>query len=303
MNRKVTIIGVPMDLGAGRRGVDMGPSAIRVAGINRAISAMGFAVTDSGNIVVPQPESITQANTRARYLKEIAAACEELSTRVERSLSDDALPVVLGGDHSIAIGSVSGVASYQRKRGAKTGLIWLDAHTDINTPESSPSGNIHGMPLAVILGHGAAELTGVAGFAPKVDPGHAVVIGARSIDPGEREMIRALGVKVFTMSDLDERGMGPVIAEAIGIASAGTSGYHVTMDMDFIDPSFAPGVGTPENGGATFRESHLAMEKIAESGGALAIEITEVNPLFDTANQTARLAVDLILSALGKVIL
>lgn len=303
MNRKVTIIGVPMDLGAGRRGVDMGPSAIRVAGINRAISAMGFAVTDTGNIVVPQPESVSQANARARYLKEIAAACEELSTRVEQSLTDEALPVVLGGDHSIAIGSASGVASYLRKRGAKAGLIWLDAHTDINTPESSPSGNIHGMPLAAILGHGASELTGVAGFAPKIDPKHAAVIGARSVDPGEREMIRKLGVKVFTMSDLDERGMGPVIAEAIEIASAGTSGFLVTMDMDFIDPSFAPGVGTPENGGATFRESHLAMEKIAESGGALAIEITEVNPLFDTANQTARLAVDLILSALGKVIL
>ena len=303
MNRKVTIIGVPMDLGAGRRGVDMGPSAIRVAGINRAIAAMGFAVTDCGNLVIPQPESLPQTSVRARYLNEIAAACAELAEKVERSLDEGALPVVLGGDHSIAVGSASGVAAYQKKRGARAGLIWLDAHTDINTPESSPSGNIHGMPLAAILGQGAAELTMVAGFAPKIDPKHTAVIGARSVDPGEREIIRQLGVKVFTMSDLDERGMGSVIAEAIDIASTGTAGYHVTMDMDFIDPSFAPGVGTPENGGATFRESHLAMEKIAQAGGALAIEMTEVNPLFDTANQTARLAVDLILSALGKVIL
>ena len=303
MNRKVTIIGVPMDLGAGRRGVDMGPSAIRVAGINRAIAAMGFDVSDTGNIMLPQPESLPQTSVRARYLGEIAAACEELAVRVERSLNEGSLPVVLGGDHSIAIGSTSGVAAHLRGRGGKAGLIWLDAHTDINTPESSPSGNIHGMPLAAILGRGAPELTHVAGFSPKIDPGHAVVIGARSVDPGEKEMIRDFGIKVFTMSDLDERGMGPVIAEAIEIASAGTLGFHVTMDMDFIDPSFAPGVGTPENGGATFRESHLAMEKIAESGGALAIEMTEVNPLFDTANQTARLAVDLILSTLGKVIL
>lgn len=303
MNRSVTIIGVPMDLGAGRRGVDMGPSAIRVAGINRAISAMGLSVTDSGNIVVPQPESLPQTSARARYINEIATACEELSGRVAKSLEEGALPVVLGGDHSIAIGSASGVASHVRKRGGTAGLIWLDAHTDINTPESSPSGNIHGMPLAAILGHGRPELTQVAGFAPKIDPAHTAVIGARSVDPGERETIRKLGVRVFTMSELDERGMGPVIAEAIAIASTGTAGYLVTMDMDFIDPSFAPGVGTPENGGATFRESHLAMEKIAQAGGALAIEITEVNPLFDTANQTARLAVDLVLSALGKVIL
>lgn len=292
-----------MDLGAGRRGVDMGPSAIRAAGLDRAVANLGFTVTDAGNIPVPQPESVSQVSARARYLHEIAAACEELASRVDAALAGGSVPVVLGGDHSIAVGSVSGLASYHRRRGEKVGLIWLDAHADINTPESSPSGNVHGMPLAALLGEGAPELTRVAGFAPKVAADQVAVIGARSLDPGERDRIRSLGVRVFTMSELDERGMGEVIKEAIRIASAGTAGFHVTMDMDFIDPSFAPGVGTPETGGATFRESHLAMEKMAVSGHVLAVEITEVNPLFDTANQTGRLAVDLILSALGKVIL
>ncbi|HEY3176781.1 MAG TPA: arginase [Candidatus Polarisedimenticolia bacterium] len=299
----MTIIGVPMDLGAGRRGVDMGPSAIRAAGLDRAVAALGYAVTDLGNIPVPQPESISQASARARYLPEIAAACEDLAGRVEGALAGGSVPIVLGGDHSIAAGTVSGLASFHRRRSEQIGIVWLDAHADINTPETSPSGNVHGMPLAVLLGKGAPELTRIAGFAPKVAPAHVAVIGARSLDPGERELIRSMGVRVFTMSELDERGMGEVINEAIRIASAGTAGLHVTMDMDFIDPSFAPGVGTPESGGATFRESHLAMEKMAGSGKVLSIEITEVNPLFDTANQTGRLAVDLILSALGKVIM
>ncbi|HWP42977.1 MAG TPA: arginase, partial [Blastocatellia bacterium] len=185
----------------------------------------------------------------------------------------------------------------------RVGIIWLDAHTDINTPETTPSGNIHGMPLAALLGYGAKELTDVAGFSPKVLPEHVAVIGARSVDPGERELIKSLGVRVFTMSELDERGLGNVIEEAIDIASRNTAGIHVTMDMDFIDPFYAPGVGTPERGGATYRESHLSMEKIADSGSVLSVELTEVNPVFDTANQTAQLAVELILSALGKKIL
>jgi arginase len=301
--RRCRIIGVPMDLGAGRRGVDMGPSAIRVAGINQGIALLGYDVTDSGNVHVSPPEALPQSSRRARFLPQIVAASEELASMVEAALDEGALPVVLGGDHSIAIGSVAGLASHHRKQNQKVGIIWLDAHTDINTPESSPSGNIHGMPLAALLGHGARELTHIAGFAPKILPEHAVVIGARSVDPGERELIRSLGIRVFTMSEVDERGLGDVIEEAIDIASRNTAGFHVTMDMDFLDPFYAPGVGTPERGGATYRESHLAMEKVADSGGVLSVELTEVNPLFDIANQTGQLAVELILSALGKKIM
>jgi arginase len=303
MKKKAKIIGIPMDLGAGRRGVDMGPSAIRIAGLNQAISLLGYEVMDSGNVHVHPPEAVAEINRRARYLPEIAAAAEELAVRVEEALEEDFLPVILGGDHSIAIGSAAGVASFYRKRQQKIGIIWLDAHTDINTPETTPSGNIHGMPLAVLLGHGARELTHVAGFAPKVLPQNTVIIGARSIDPGERELIKSLGLRVVTMSEVDERGMAEVIKEAIEIASLDTAGIHVTLDMDFLDPFYAPGVGTPERGGATYRESHLAMEKVADSGRVLSVELSEVNPLYDTANQTAQLAVEMILSALGKKII
>lgn len=303
MKKKVKIIGVPMDLGAGRRGVDMGPSAIRVAGINQAIAFQGFEVADAGNVHVHPPEAMTQANPRARYLKEISEASEELAQMVEAALSEDAIPVVLGGDHSIAVGSVAGVSSYYQKQGQKIGVVWLDAHSDVNTPESTPSGNIHGMPLAALLGRGASELTNIAGFAPKVLPENVVIIGARSVDPPERELLKELNIRVVTMSELDERGMATVMREAVEIATNGTAGFHLTMDMDFIDPFYAPGVGTPERGGATYRESHLAMEKLADSGKVLSVEITEVNPLFDTSNQTATLAVELILSALGKKII
>jgi len=302
MSKRVKIIGVPMDLGAGRRGVDMGPSAIRIAGLNSSISLLGYEVTDAGNVHVHPPEAIAELNPRARYLPQIASASEELAALVEAGLDNGELPVVLGGDHSIAIGSAAGVASIYRKRKHHIGIVWLDAHADSNTPETTPSGNIHGMPLAALLGYGLKELTHVAGFAPKVLPENTAVIGARSVDPGERELLRSLGVRVFTMSELDERGMGEVIAEAIEVASLNTIGFQVTMDMDFIDPFYAPGVGTPERGGATYREGHLAMEKLSESGRVLAVELTEVNPVYDTANQTAQLAVEMILSALGKKI-
>ncbi|HMG33804.1 MAG TPA: arginase [Blastocatellia bacterium] len=302
MSKRVKIIGVPMDLGAGRRGVDMGPSAIRIAGLNSSISLLGYEVTDAGNVHVHPPEAIAELNPRARYLPQIASASEELAALVEAGLDNGELPVVLGGDHSIAIGSAAGVASFYRKRKQHIGIVWLDAHADSNTPETTPSGNIHGMPLAALLGYGLKELTHVAGFAPKVLPENTAVIGARSVDPGERELLRSLGVRVFTMSELDERGMGEVIAEAIEVASLNTIGFQVTMDMDFIDPFYAPGVGTPERGGATYREGHLAMEKLSESGRVLAVELTEVNPVYDTANQTAQLAVEMILSALGKKI-
>jgi arginase len=303
MTKKVKIIGVPMDLGAGRRGVDMGPSAIRIAGLNQAVAFLGCEVTDVGNVHVAPPEAVAQVHTRARYLPEIAAASEELAGMVEAALDDGAVPVVLGGDHSIAIGSVAGVAAHYRKQHGRIGIIWLDAHADCNTTETTPSGNIHGMPLAVLLGYGAKELTHVGGFAPKVLPEHTVIVGARSIDPGERELLRSLGVRVFTMTEIDERGMSDCIEEAIQIATLNTVGLHVTMDMDFIDPFYAPGVGTPERGGVTYREGHLAMEKIADSGRVVSVELTEVNPLFDTQNQTAQLAVEMILSALGKKIM
>jgi arginase len=303
MAKKVTIIGVPMDLGAGRRGVDMGPSVIRIAGLNQALARLGFTVRDSGNLNVRPPEAMEPDNSRARYLPEIAAVSDKLAGLVEGALLEGSVPVILGGDHSIAMGSVAGVASYFRKQHKAIGLIWLDAHTDINTPESSPSGNVHGMPLAALLGHGPRELTHIAGFSPKVLPANTVIIGARSIDPGERDLIRATGIRVYTMTDVDERGMANVIREAIEIATSGTAGFHTTLDMDFLDPGVAPGVGTREPGGATYRETHLAMEKIADSERMLSVELTEVNPLYDTANQTAQLAVEFILSALGKKII
>jgi len=301
--RKAKIIGVPMDLGAGRRGVDMGPSSMRIAGLNQALRRLGWDVEDTGNIPVRPPESMQRGNTKAQYLPEIADVCEQLAKNVECALEENSIPVILGGDHSIAIGSGSGVASFYKKRNQKIGIIWLDAHTDINTPDTSPSGNIHGMPLAALLGHGAPELTGVGGFAPKIDPEHTAIIGARSVDPGESDLIRKLGIRVFTMTEMDERGMGSVIEEAIRIASNGTAGFHATLDMDFLDPFYAPGVGTRETGGATYRETHLCMEKIHDSGKVLSVEITEVNPLYDTANQTAQMAVEFILSALGKKIM
>ena len=291
-----------MDLGAGRRGVDMGPSVIRIAGLNSAITRLRYAVEDAGNVHVHPPEAIGPTDPKARFLPEIKAAAEELAGMVEQALGQGAIPVVLGGDHSIAVGSVAGVSSYYRKQGRRIGIIWLDAHTDINTPDTTPSGNIHGMPLAAIVGLGPEALTRIGGFVPKVLPQNVVVVGARSVDPGERETIKELGIRVYTMSELDERGMSDVIEEAIAIASNGTAGFHVTMDMDFLDPFYAPGVGTPERGGATYREAHLAMEKLADSGKVLSVEVTEVNPLLDTANQTAQLAVELILSALGKKI-
>lgn len=303
MKRKVRIIGVPMDLGAGRRGVDMGPSVIRIAGLNRAIARLGYEVTDAGNINVAPPESIQRSNLRAQYLPEIAAVSEELAREVEKTMEEDAIPVILGGDHSIAIGSAAGVAAHYRKTNQRIGIVWLDAHTDINTPETTPSGNVHGMPLAALLGHGAPEFTDIAGFSPKVLPENTAVIGARSVDPGEIELIRRLGIRVFTMSEVDERGIGTVIREAIEIATRGTAGFHATLDMDFLDPEYAPGVGTREMGGATYRETHLAMEKIADSGKMLSVEITEVNPLYDNSNQTAQFAVEFILSALGKKIM
>jgi arginase len=301
--KKVTIIGVPMDLGAGRRGVDMGPSAIRIAGLGAGISRLGYQVEDAGNVNVHPPEAVPRSDAHAHFLPEIALVVQKLADRVKASLEASAIPVILGGDHSIAVGSAAGLAAHHRARGESIGIVWFDAHTDINTPQSSPSGNIHGMPLAVLLGYGAPELTQVAGFAPKVKPENTVVIGARSVDPGEKELIQSLGVRVYTMSEVDARGMAEILPEALAIASRGTAGFHLTVDMDFIDPLYAPGVGTPERGGATYREAHLGMEMAADTGKVLSVEVVEVNPLYDTANQTGKLAAELVLSALGKKIM
>jgi arginase len=302
-SKKVSIIGVLMDLGADRRGVDMGPSAVRDADLIERLVKLGYDVTDEGNIAVRNPEMTQSTDRKLKYLPEIAMACQKLADHVEAVLEAGSIPIILGGDHSIAIGSVSGVASFHRKRGNGVGVIWFDAHGDMNTPETSPSGNIHGMPFAAILGHGAKELTQISGFSPKVYPEDCVLIGARSIDPEEAVTLRNSGIRVVTMRELDDRGMSAVMDEAMWWASRRTVGFHVTMDMDFVDPDCAPGVGTPVHGGPTHRESHLAMEKIADSGKMLSFELTEVNPVLDIANRTAELGVQLISSAFGKKII
>ena len=301
--RRATIIGVLMDLGADRRGVDMGPSAIRVADLNERLEKLGYEVIDEGNISVRNAEMMQITDYKAKYLPEIAAACQKLADKIENALESGSVPIVLGGDHSVAVGSVSGLASFYRKRDQRVGVIWFDAHGDMNTPEISPSGNIHGMPFAAILGRGAQELTQIGGFAPKVFPEDCVLIGARSIDPSEAVALKASGIRIITMRELDERGMSAVMDEAMWLASRRTVGFHVTMDMDFVDPDYAPGVGTPVPGGPTYRESHLAMEKIADSGKMLSFELTEVNPVLDISNKTAELGVQLILSAFGKMIM
>jgi arginase len=303
MTRRVKIIGVPMDLGANRRGVDMGPSALRIAGLQARLTQLGYTVEDVGNIPVNIPETLRIIDPRAKYLAEVAEVNRILADRVEHVVAEGAIPLVLGGDQSISIGTIAGVAAYYRQRGEKIGVIWFDAHADMNTPETTPSGNIHGMPFAVSLGIGVPELVDLKGFRPKLDPRHCVLIGVRDIDPLERENVRRSGLTVFTMRELDELGMRTVMERALEIASRGTAGFHVSLDMDVFDPFYAPGVGTPVPGGATYREGHLAMELIADSHKLLSMEIVEVNPVLDVRNHTAEFAVELILSAFGKRIL
>jgi len=292
-----------MDLGAGRRGVDMGPSALRVAGLNEKLAAIGYHVEDLGNVVVEQPESLPAGPSHARYLPQIAHTCARLADMVENAADGGRVPLVLGGDHSVAVGTVAGMSRRFRKQGRKLGLIWIDAHADMNTPESSPSGNVHGMPLACCIGNGPEELTRLAGAAPAVEPGSVAIVGLRSVDQIERLNVRGTGVHPFTMRDIDERGMRAVLQQAIHLASLDTAGFHLSFDLDAVDPSEAPGVGTPVHGGITYREAHLAMEMVCDSGLMVSMEAVEVNPVMDEANRTAILAVELILSALGKRIL
>ena len=299
----LAIIGAPLDLGSDRRGVDMGPSALRMAGLNRRLAALGYEVEDVGNVAVEQQESLPEGPRHAKYLPQIAAVCERIGDAVTQAAIEGKAPLVLGGDHSIAVGTVSGMAKFLRKKRQKMGIIWIDAHADMNTPQSSPSGNVHGMALACLIGLGPPELAKMYGFVPKVDPRNVALVGLRNVDILERPQVRESGVSVFTMRDIDEKGMRWVIEQAIETASRGTAGYHLSLDMDFVDPQYAPGVGTPVPGGATYREAHLAMEMMADSGGILSMEVVEVNPVMDEVNRTADLAVELVLSALGKKIL
>jgi arginase len=303
MAQKIRIIGVPMDLGASRRGVDMGPSALRVAGLQARIKQLGHQVEDIGNISVKQPEEMSYGEKRAKYLAEIADACKDLGAVVEKSLEENMVPVVLGGDHSIAAGSLSGVAAHFKKKEKRIGLLWLDAHGDINTPETSPSGNVHGMPLAAAMGYGAPELVELLGFKPKVEAQNIALVGIRDLDSQEKKLAKKSGVHVFTMRDIDERGMREVMSDALKYAMDDTDGISVSLDMDFVDPSDAPGVGTPVRGGVTYREAHLAMEMIADSEAMVSLEIVEINPVIDEHNRTALLGVELVLSGLGKKIL
>lgn len=301
--KKIAIIGAPLDLGAGRRGVDMGPSALRVANLNGRLSELGYAVEDLGNVAVVQQESQGEVDPHAKYLPQIAKICTVTAELVDRTLEAGKFPLVLGGDHSIAVGAVSGASQYFHRRGEKLGLIWIDAHTDMNTPETSPSGNVHGMPLACCIGQGPEQLTNIFGYFPKVNPGNVALVGIRSVDGSERDIVQRSGVHVFTMRDIDERGMRSVFEEAIRVASNGTAGIHVSLDMDAVDPREAPGVGTPVQGGITYREAHLAMEMLGDIESVTSMEVIEVNPVIDEANRTAILAVELVMSAMGKRIL
>jgi len=288
-----------MDLGADRRGVDIGTSAIRYADLNHKLRSLGHHVRDMGNLPVPQPESQPLGNPKLKYLEPIVLVCEELAGTVTSILQEGDFPLVLGGDHSIALGSVSGVANAHKN----IGVLWIDAHADFNTDETTPSGNIHGMILASLAGLGNSSLTNVGGWSPKVHTESIVIVGARDLDAGEKELLRTHSIHVFTMSDIDQLGISEVMRQALTIAGQNNDGIHLSLDMDGLDPREAPGVGTPVRGGLSYREAHLAMELIADTGKLLSMDVVEVNPILDRENATALLAVELVLSALGKKIL
>jgi arginase len=292
-----------MDLGSGRRGVDMGPSAIRIAGLDQRLRELGHKVVDDGDIVIKNMEELKVGNERARYLGEIARASGVIARKVESIIGVGHFPLVLGGDHSIAVGTVSGIAAFARRENRRVGMLWIDAHGDINTPETSPSGNIHGMPLAALLGYGASELTEIGGWAPKVDPANVALVGIRSLDTGEKKRLKETGVQVHTMSEIDRHGVHQVMKKAMARVTDGTDFVHVSFDLDAIDPAVAPGVGTPVKGGLDYREAHLIMEVIADSGIMTSMEIVEANPILDQHNASAEFAVELIQSAFGKKIL
>jgi arginase len=302
--KRIRVIGAPLDLGAGHRGVDMGPSAFRVAGIHQAVRDLGIAIEDFGDIESEVAETREPGNPHLKYLKEIRATCVTLRNVVSRTMDEGMVPVVLGGDHSIAMGTIAGVSRHFRKKGAKAGLVWLDAHADANTEDTSPTGNIHGMPMAVCLGLGARELLSIYDAkGPMIDGERAAIIGLRSVDIKERANVARVGIGAFTMRHIDERGMRAVMEAAIRRALNGTAGIHVSIDLDAVDPDEAPGVGTPSPGGISYREMHLAMEMLADTDRVCSVELVEVNPILDRANLTAKLGVELLCSLLGKKIL
>ena len=294
---QIRVIGAPMDLGADRRGVDIGPSAIRYAGLSEQLRQMGYTVLDVGNVVIPQPESQPVGNSRVKYLEPIVQVAGELSALVTAALEAGEFPLILGGDHSIALGSISGVARVHKD----VSVIWVDAHGDFNTEETTPSGNIHGMVLAALAGLGQSQLVNFGGWAPKIDASKLVIVGARALDPGEQALLRKHHIHVFTMSEIDEQGMHRVMQQALEITN--DSPIHLSLDLDALDPQEAPGVGTPVRGGLSYREAHLVMEHICDSRRLVSMDVVEVNPLLDHKNETALLAVELIRSALGKKIL
>jgi arginase len=296
--RRVAIIGAELDLGAGRRGVDMGPSAIRYAGLGERLAALGIRSEDWGNVYTNVRETMDPGDHRARFLSEIREVCERIAEQVRTAVDNGFTPLVLGGDHSVALGTIGGLASLD----GPGGVLWFDAHTDLNTPETTPSGNVHGMPVAAALGWAGAAFESNAWPLPALAPEHVALVGARSIDPGERDAIRDAGVAVYTISDIDRRGVEPVLKEALERVS-GAPFVHVSVDLDLLDPVVAPGVGSPVKGGLSYREASLAMELVAESGLLTSLELVEVNPILDHENATAKLAVDLAASALGARIL
>jgi arginase len=303
MPRPVHVIGVSLDLGGNRRGVDMGPSALRIAGLGERLTALGVKVVDEGDLVAPIPETKSFGDPHRKYIREISRVCEKLYKTSLAALEKGGLPLVLGGDHSLGAGSVAATADHVRREGKPLGLLWVDAHGDMNTPATSGSGNVHGMPLAALLGPEPAELSRIGGFSPKVSPAHTVLIGIRNLDDREKVVIRDSGVHVFTMKDIDRSGIAAVVEQALAIAGAGTAGIHVSFDLDVCDPTIAPGVGTPVKGGLNYREAHMVMEMVADSGLLRALDLVEVNPILDDRNMTAVLGVELALSALGQKII
>jgi arginase len=303
MTQAVHLIGVSLDLGGNRRGVDMGPSAFRIAGLGERLVSLGVRVVDEGDVVAPIPEVKAAGDPSKRYIREITKVCEKLYRTSLVALERGGLPLVLGGDHSLAAGSVAATADFLRRQDKPLGLIWVDAHGDMNTPSSSTSGNVHGMPLASLLGPEPKELAQIGGFSPKVLPEHTVLIGIRNLDATEKEIVRASRVRVFTMKDIDRAGIAAVTEQALAIAGTGTGGVHVSFDLDVCDPTIAPGVGTPVKGGLDYREAHMAMEIIADSGLLRALDLVEVNPILDVRNTTAILGTELAASALGQKII
>ena len=299
----IHVIGVPMDLGAGRRGVDMGPSAIRIAGIHDRLKELGYKVIDEGDLAIKTQEEQRVQDPHAKYLPEITRAVTVLSRKVEKVVERGHFPLVLGGDHSIAIGTISGISAFARTKRKKVGVLWIDAHGDFNTPESSPSGNIHGMPLAICTGLGPRSLVNVGGIFRKVDPKNVAIIGLRNLDKGERANILKYGVNIFSMEEIDKFGMHRIMKKALQQVAKKVDYLHVSFDLDSVDPVYAPGVGTPVKGGLDYREAHLIMEMLAESKKMTSLELVEVNPIVDNRNQSAEFAVELMQSAFGKKIL